>query len=116
MENSLALLLKKCEEEGKAPKFIVDPNTYKEEKVSFFKQTKMVLTDPIEYKCNGEEIFVVSDLHIAAVRNKAGVFSGTENFFADESFARFLDHAQKIKKTDNAILIINGDIRFFTRN
>ncbi|MBL1211725.1 MAG: hypothetical protein HND52_00085 [Ignavibacteriae bacterium] len=115
MENSLTLLLERCEQDGTAPNFIVDPNSYKAKKTSFFKQTKMVLTDPVKYKCDGEEIFVVSDLHIAAGRNKAGVFSGTENFFADESFARFLDHAQKIKKTDNAILIINGDIFDFLR-
>jgi UDP-2,3-diacylglucosamine pyrophosphatase LpxH len=115
MENTLALMLQECEKNGTSPKFVVDPNSYKEEKRSFFKQTKMVMTDPIEYKCSGEEIFVVSDLHIAAGRDKAGVFAGTENFFADESFARFLEHAQKIKKSDNAILIINGDIFDFLR-
>jgi UDP-2,3-diacylglucosamine pyrophosphatase LpxH len=115
MENSLTLLLERCEQDGTAPNFIVDPNSYKAKKTSFFKQTKMELTDPVKYKCDGEEIFVVSDLHIAGGRNKAGVFSGTENFFADESFARFLDHAQKVKKTDNAILIINGDIFDFLR-
>jgi len=67
-----------------------------------------VRTKPVKYNSNGEDIFVVSDLHIASGRNNVGVYKGTENFFSDDSFYRFLEYATK--KSDKAILIINGDI------
>jgi UDP-2,3-diacylglucosamine pyrophosphatase LpxH len=80
-----------------------------------FGQANPVRTKPVIYSSNGEEIFVVSDLHIASGRNNAGVYRGTENFFADDSFKRFLDYINNIKKTRNALLIINGDIFDFLR-
>ncbi len=113
--NSYTELLVNCEESGLAPKYRVDKDTYKEQKSSFFKQSLPVRTKPVKYELNGEEIFVVSDLHIASGRNYAGVYQGTENFFADDSFYRFLKYANEIKKTDNALLVINGDIFDFLR-
>ncbi len=104
-QNSLAEILLHCEQNGSAPKYIVQEESYKEN----------VRTKPIIYNSNGEEIFVVSDLHIASGRNYAGVYKGTENFFADDSFSRFIEDANNTKKTKSAILIINGDIFDFLR-
>jgi UDP-2,3-diacylglucosamine pyrophosphatase LpxH len=61
----------------------------------------------------GRDIYVVSDLHLAAGRDNSGRYSGTENFFADGSFARFT----KAIRSGNAkrILIINGDFIDFLR-
>ena len=107
-------LLLYCEEEnGKARKYVIDPDTYKEEKSPWFGQSKPVRTDPIKYITNKDEVFVVSDLHIASGRNNAGVYTGTENFFADDSFKRFLEYAGR-KKGKN-LLVINGDIFDFLR-
>jgi UDP-2,3-diacylglucosamine pyrophosphatase LpxH len=110
-----ASLLLNCEEKGLAPAYIINPLTYKEKRTSFFKQAAPERTEPVHYTSEKEEIFIVSDLHIASGRNKSGVYRGTENFFADESFARFLDYANRTKKTVSAILIINGDIFDFLR-
>ena len=40
---------------------------------------------------------------------------GLKTFFADDSFKRFLDYANGIKETKNALLVINGDIFDFLR-
>ena len=61
--------------------YVVQDKTYQQEKTSWFKKSFPVRTDPVKYKSDGEEIFVVSDLHIGSGRNDAGVFPGTENFF-----------------------------------
>lgn len=95
--------------------YVVQDKTYQQEKTSWFKKSFPVRTDPVKYKSDGEEIFVVSDLHIGSGRNDAGVFPGTENFFADDSFKRFLDYANGFKETKNALLVINGDIFDFLR-
>ena len=112
-KNTIAELLLHCEENGQAPKYIKEDDTYREERTSLFSQSKPVRTKPVKYNTNGEEIFVVSDLHIASGRNNIGVYKGTENFFADDSFLRFLEYAAK--KAGGAILIINGDIFDFLR-
>lgn len=114
-EINIAELLLQCEELNIAPKYIVRQETYKEQKSSLLGTSLPVRSEPVKYNANGEEIFVVSDLHIAAGKNNAGVYKGTENFFADDSFCRFLEYAHKIKKTRNALLIINGDIFDFLR-
>jgi UDP-2,3-diacylglucosamine pyrophosphatase LpxH len=113
--NPIAEMLLNCEENGTAPKYIVQTDSYKEQSTRLFQQALPVRTKPVIYKSVGEEIFVVSDLHIASGRNYAGVYRGTENFFADDSFYRFLQYAQTTKKTDKALLIINGDIFDFLR-
>lgn len=57
------------------------------------------------------EIIVISDLHMASGARSDGKYVGTENFFADEAFARFAKHilgGLRISKR-RAVLIINGD-------
>lgn len=110
-----AEILVNCEENGLAPRYKIDDASYMKVKTSLFGQFRPVRTDPIKLISNGEEIFVVSDLHIAAGRNESGIYSGTENFFSADSFKRFLEHADKLKKTEKAYLIINGDIFDFLR-
>ena len=65
-----------------------------------------------------EDIIIVSDLHISAGRSVDSSYGGTENFFADESFARMLAHMQKDpaeKRGRSSVLVINGDFVDFLR-
>lgn len=60
-----------------------------------------------------EEILVVSDFHLGRGRNQVtGRISRTENFLADEAFARFLDYA---RPGPRKLLFINGDTFDFVR-
>ncbi|HEX8184041.1 MAG TPA: hypothetical protein VF747_04800 [Blastocatellia bacterium] len=63
------------------------------------------------------EIFVISDLHLAAGKRYDGTYSGCENFFGDQSFERFLRHARNNLKsaTAKSLLVINGDFVDFLR-
>ncbi len=110
-------ILKKCESTIPECKYDEDPNTYREKQSPYFKLMLPEITKPVEYNSGEDEIYVVSDLHIAAGRNKKGVYKGTENFFADEPFYRFLEYARRdgVKKAENAVLIINGDVFDFIR-
>ena len=101
-------------EDGDSRKYIMRDETYQVEKSGFLKSSPKPV-EPVEYISGGEEIFIVSDLHICSGRNNAGVYKGTENFFSDDSFKRFLEFADKKKKTDKGILIINGDVFDFLR-
>jgi UDP-2,3-diacylglucosamine pyrophosphatase LpxH len=70
----------------------------------------------VSIEMDNREVFVISDLHIAAGLNPNGNYDGTENFFADSSFARFLQHLNtKRPATKKALLIINGDFVDFLR-
>ena len=115
MNQKITELLLNCEENGTAPEYIVQNETYMERESHVFGDSLPVRTNPVKYNAGGDEIFVVSDLHIAAGRNDAGVYKGTENFFADDSFCRFLEYADNSKQTSKALLIINGDIFDFLR-
>lgn len=64
---------------------------------------------------DGRDIIVVSDLHLAAGRDNSGRYSGTENFFADDSFARFTHFINPSQGGAKRILIINGDFIDFLR-
>ncbi len=97
MDTVVDLLLRHCEERGQAPRYI--DNT----------------TMPVEFDAGGAEIFVVSDFHAAAGMKKDVSYSGTENFFADDSFKRFLDYAHENSVNKRALLIINGDFIDFLR-
>jgi UDP-2,3-diacylglucosamine pyrophosphatase LpxH len=70
----------------------------------------------VSIEMDNREVFVISDLHIAAGLNENGNYDGTENFFADESLSRFLNHL-KFKKSQakKGLLIINGDFVDFLR-
>jgi UDP-2,3-diacylglucosamine pyrophosphatase LpxH len=95
--------------------YIVDDKTYQEARSGFWGPSLPVVSDPVAYDAAGREIVVVSDLHIASGRTAVGVFRGSENFFADEGFGRFLDHVESIRKTPSMLLIFNGDIFDFLR-
>jgi UDP-2,3-diacylglucosamine pyrophosphatase LpxH len=70
----------------------------------------------VSIEMDDREIFVISDLHIAAGLNENGNYDGTENFFADSSFSRFLLHLTTRKTQDKkGLLIINGDFVDFLR-
>jgi UDP-2,3-diacylglucosamine pyrophosphatase LpxH len=69
----------------------------------------------VNIPAKGNCIYVISDLHLAAGVNACGNYDGTENFFADNSFVRFLDNLQSMCVTDKATLIINGDFIDFLR-
>ena len=112
---STADLLLRCETENIAPPYVVDPGTYREQQWSILRQSLPIPTRPVPLNSNGDDLFIVSDLHIASGRDDAGVFPGTENFFADESFGRFLEYALTVKKSPGAVLVINGDMFDFLR-
>ncbi len=63
----------------------------------------------------GAEIVVVSDLHVAAGRKPDGTYYGTENFFADAAFQRFMRTTLKRLESRPAIMVINGDLIDFLR-
>jgi UDP-2,3-diacylglucosamine pyrophosphatase LpxH len=91
-----ARLLRDCEESGLAPGY----------------GEPQVLMDSL-----GGEIFVISDLHLAAGQRRDGTYSGCENFFYDQSFERFLGHTdgQLEPGGPRAMLVINGDFIDFLR-
>ncbi len=95
--------------------YTIDADTYQEKWNGLFKMSTPVVSKPVEYTCNGDDVFVISDLHIASGRDKAGVYKGSENFFADEAFDRFIAHLLSLKQSKPALLIINGDMFDFLR-
>ena len=70
----------------------------------------------VSIEMDNREVFVISDLHIAAGLNDNGNYDGTENFFADQSLFRFLNHLKSKKsQAKKGLLIINGDFVDFLR-
>ena len=69
----------------------------------------------IEFNSAGNDLFVISDLHMAGGLNGNNNYTGTENFFADYSLVRFLNHLQKKAGDKKTVLIINGDFVDFLR-
>lgn len=69
----------------------------------------------VEYQFDGEDIFVISDLHMGAGRQHNGNYNGCENFFADNSFARFVRRLMADNSNAKKLLIINGDLVDFLR-
>ena len=63
----------------------------------------------------GREVIVISDLHLAAGRDEVGTYRGTENFFNDGAFARFLDRILVETSETGGTLVINGDVIDFIR-
>ncbi len=79
-----------------------EPDHYGEETVSISSEDR--------------EVFVISDLHMAAGLNVNGNYDGTENFFADASFSRFITNLNaRTKESRKGLLIINGDFVDFLR-
>src|SRR5215204_3045703 len=69
----------------------------------------------IPVKSEGKNVYVLSDLHLASGLNTNGNYEGTENFFADQSFSRFIDHLQEKLNNKPGILVINGDFIDYLR-
>lgn len=67
----------------------------------------------VEMEFAGHDVLVISDLHIAEGVHFDGRYTGPENFFYDDSFARFLDDAISTKRP--TVLVINGDFIDFLR-
>jgi UDP-2,3-diacylglucosamine pyrophosphatase LpxH len=75
------------------------------------------LTSPylsmLNLQSSGEDIYILSDLHLADGLEKDSKYSGTENFFYDEFFYRFIRHI--VSPNKNSWLVINGDFIDFLR-
>ena len=69
----------------------------------------------VKLNTHDEEIVVVSDFHVCSGLTENKTYQGTENFFADGSFLRFIDHIQH-RSDKKKILVINGDFLDFLRN
>lgn len=69
----------------------------------------------VSKKSNGADIYVISDLHLGSGLNANSNYEGTENFFADDSFVRFLNYLQSKTCAGGATLVINGDVIDFIR-
>ena len=68
----------------------------------------------VDLKSDGKDVYVISDLHLASGVEHDGKIAGTENFFADGAFERFLNHLNSTNK-NSKILVINGDFIDFLR-
>jgi UDP-2,3-diacylglucosamine pyrophosphatase LpxH len=115
ISDSLASLLSSCEENGLANRYLIDPSTYREAASGFFSPSFPVITVPVDYHAGTDEIIVVSDLHLAAGKNQLGVYTGSENFFADDAFERFLSYTTNQLGDRQAVLVLNGDTFDFLR-
>jgi UDP-2,3-diacylglucosamine pyrophosphatase LpxH len=109
MIDELAAILRTCEETGLARPYVAqDPGD----------STDLTTTPGVilEYSSDGGTVLAVSDLHLASGRGADGAFDGCENFFADDSFQRFLiDAHHKSPEGKHHTLILNGDTIDFLR-
>ena len=69
----------------------------------------------IKISSKGQDVFVISDLHLAAGFNTNSNYDGTENFFADDAFSRFINYTITALAGASSLLIINGDFIDFLR-
>ena len=69
----------------------------------------------IQYQFDGDDIFVISDLHMGAGLQTDGNYTGNENFFADQSFSRFIEQLTAKAAGNKKLLVINGDLVDFLR-
>jgi len=69
----------------------------------------------IQISSGEKDVFVISDLHIAEGKRKDGNYSGTENFYADGAFQRFIFYLLNSIAQKDSLLIINGDFIDFLR-
>src|SRR5438309_10796779 len=96
----IARLLLRCEDAGgPAPEYVrSDPDNPK---------------PPVPIDSHGDEVFVVSDLHLADGQGEDVRYDGSENSFCDNSFRRCLSYAHANLTSTKPILIINGDFIHF---
>lgn len=68
----------------------------------------------VEMEFAGHDVVAVSDLHMAEGAHPDGRYTGPENFFYDDAFARFLADAAASTNRPT-VLAINGDVVDFLR-
>ena len=98
--SSIAQLLLSCEKNGTAPEYAAGRGEH----------PLIVHRDG-----GGREVIVISDLHLASGLDTNGRYSGTENFFDDNAFARFIDTKRSEVQDRGGILVINGDLLDYLR-
>ncbi|HYM20409.1 MAG TPA: hypothetical protein VEW28_05320 [Candidatus Kapabacteria bacterium] len=96
MTETTSLLLT-CEQTGAAPPY------------------NEVFNSIVDLPTEAHEIYIISDLHIGAGLGPNATYSGTENFYADAAFHRFLHYAMNSDRSKKNLLIINGDFIDFLR-
>src|SRR5438067_826927 len=70
----------------------------------------------IQCRALGAKVAVISDLHMGSGIQFDASFTGCENFYSDDAFARFLNYLHQTTPADkNTTLIINGDFIDFLR-
>ncbi|MEO6940844.1 MAG: hypothetical protein ABI444_12025 [Candidatus Kapaibacterium sp.] len=69
----------------------------------------------LNIKTNGDDIVIISDLHIGSGLGRSSNFTGSENFFADDALARLLENIVSSSKTAMPTLVINGDFIDYLR-
>ncbi len=89
---AIAQLLQQCEQNGTAPAY----------------------AGRIAMESRGRDVVIISDLHMSAGRGLDGNYSGTEDFFADAGFVRFIESLGGAAQR-KTILVINGDFVDFLR-
>jgi UDP-2,3-diacylglucosamine pyrophosphatase LpxH len=115
LSESISTILARYEGNG-LPEYTIDPVTYTVRRKWFFWFDRPTTTRAVEYNADGRDIFIVSDLHLGSGRSRRGTFPGTENFFGDEAFERFLRCASATARERLAVLILNGDTFDLIRN
>ena len=77
----------------------------------------VAVSHPLQLSSGGSRAIVVSDLHVADGKREDGTYGGTENFFSDEAFARFLAYMDQGKRVpdESLLLVANGDVVDFVR-
>lgn len=88
---AIAKLLEQCEQNGAAPAYGAN----------------------LRLDSRGRDVVIASDLHMSAGRGLDGNYSGTEDFFADAGFVRFIRSLGGGER--KAVLVINGDFVDFLR-
>ena len=89
-----------CEEEGPAHSYLIGGG----------KDPSILL-----HNAGDRDVIVISDLHLGSGLDRQGTYTGTENFFNDWAFARFLDAMSRNVGRRGATLVINGDFIDFIR-
>lgn len=105
--SEIAQILLHCEENGNAPPYVYLKGAG--ESTDIYKSEGAI----VPLASRGGDVFVVSDLHLAAGKGRDGRYDGCENFFSDAAFRRFLLHARE--RPQPPTLIINGDFIDFLR-
>lgn len=100
MHTEIPSLLLNCERSGLAREYAVGGGE---------------LPHVVRYDGEGRQVVLISDLHMAAGTGADGRYEGTENFFCDGAFSRFIDYLRREIAPGNGLLVINGDVIDFLR-